>query len=372
MTFPGKNNLYLIAAAFLLTPLLCIARADGEDKHDPFLSFQVPESKATFPLSINEARTVTGYYINKSGVTGGFVRYDDGLITTFDVPGSILTEPVSINTAGDITGFYEISSSNSFLPYVQQGFVRSADGQITTFAGDAYTLNGLAPVSINVTGEIVGNFPDISFASNFFVRSATGVISTSTLSLGANYPTLVTGLNASGAIVGYESSGQGIYDGFLWDGQGPLPSPASSTGLTGIVVPGSTSTFPTALNAEETVVGCYTENGLYYDFVRYPDGVIETLNIPGTIPGCLANSGPLGIFEVNPQSITINDLGTITGYYTNAAKVSRAFVRFEDGTLITFHHPGSRQTIPTGINNCDAITGYYSEGTAIVGFIREP
>ena len=78
------------------------------------------------------------------------------------------------------------------------------------------------------------------------------------------------------------------------------------------------------------------------------------------------------MFNVNPTSITLNDQGTITGYYINEKKVPRGFVRFDDGKVITFGHPEATQTIPTGINNCGVITGYYSEGSVTLGFIREP
>jgi hypothetical protein len=368
MTSSSKIGSGLIAAFCLLAPLSCVAQQWGGDKHERLRSFRVPESTATYPLSINDGRTVTGYYISNAGVTGGFVRSSDGQITTFNVPGSATTVPAGINTAGDITGYYQVATNNVLGS--PQGFVRTPDGNITTFTG--YTSNGLTPVSINVAGEIVGNFPDEAQGANIFLRSTSGVISTTTLSEGALYPTLVTGLNASGAIVGYDSSQSiNVAQGFLWDGQGPLPSPVSSAGVTGIVVPGSTGTFPTALNADETVVGCYTVSGVYYDFVRDPDGTITTLNIPGTVPGCIASFNfPVEIVVV-PQSITLNDEGTITGYYTNTAKASVGFVQFPDGKLITFSHPGSAQTIPTSINNGDVIAGYYSRGSEIVGFIRE-
>ena len=101
----------LTAALCLLTPLLSLAQDSARDNHDHLLRFEVPGSKATYPLAINEGGTVTGYYITKAGATSGFARHDDGQITTFDIPGIHLTEPVSINTAGDITGFYELSGS---------------------------------------------------------------------------------------------------------------------------------------------------------------------------------------------------------------------------------------------------------------------
>jgi hypothetical protein len=374
MTSLRKTRYGSTAALCLLTPLLCVAQDRGGEKHVRLLSFEVPESSATYPMSINETRMITGYYISKSGVTSGFVRDEEGHITTFAVPESVLTEPVSINTAGEITGYYQAAGPNPSTPGNPQGFIRSADGTITTLTGNTYTLNGLQPVSINVAGEIAGNFPDITFASNIFIRSASGVFSTTTLSQGAEYSTVVTGLNAGGAIAGYSTSGS-ISDaqGFLWDGQGPLPNPVSSAGLTEIDVPASTGTFPTALNAEEAVVGCYSQNAVYYDFVRYPDGFIKTLKIPGTVPGCIAILGsPVPLINALPPSITINDQGTTTGYYTDASKVSHGFVYFGHGRLTTFEHTGSKQTIPTSINNDDVITGYYSRGSEIVGFIREP
>ena len=73
-----------------------------------------------------------------------------------------------------------------------------------------------------------------------------------------------------------------------------------------------------------------------------------------------------------PQPILVNDQGTIIGYTTNAAQIATAFIRLENGVVTTFNYPGSKQTIPTSINNCDVITGYYSQGSEIAGFLREP
>jgi hypothetical protein len=304
------------------------------------------------------------------------VRDEDGHITTFDVPGSVATTPVSIDAAGDITGYYEVASSTDFIPDVPLGFLRAADGTITTFGNVANTDDPSSfwaqPVAINVAGEILGNYPNLSMASNVFVRSPTGIVSAFTLSDGALYSTVATGLNASGAVIGYTSSDTlNFAQGFLWNGQNPPPSPVSDAGVTSISVEGSTGTFPTAINADGTVVGCYAANGVFQDFVRYPDGTITTLNVPGTVPGCMAKFTPW-FFNVVPQSVSINDRGTIIGYYTNAVKVPIAFVRFENGQLNTFDRRGSKQTVPTSINNDDVIIGYFSQGQEVVGFIREP
>ena len=373
MLSPLKHRLLIVVC--LLASLLSLPQRIRGDNQHPLISFQVPDSRATYPLSINEAATVTGYYINNSGVSSGFVRYEDGQIITFDVPGSLATIPVSINTAGDITGYYNLPSRTPVVYDIPQGFVRTPDGKITTFGNPVTTASSSSfwaqPVTINVAGEIIGNYPDVALASVVFLRSAAGVVLTFSLSQGSHYSTVATGLSAGGAIVGYASSQSlDLAQGFLWSGQGTPPNP-SGGGFTPITVAGSTGTFPTGINADGTIVGCYAAGGLYHDFVRFHDGVVKTLYIPGTVPNCIATFAP-GFIAVMPQPILVNDQGTIIGYTTNTTQISTAFIRFEEGQVTTFNYPGSKQTIPTSINNCDVITGYYSQGSEIVGFLREP
>src|ERR1700749_1335843 len=144
----------------LLAGLLCQPQQLRAAGKDPFLSFQVPGSRATYPLSINEAQTVTGYYLSNSGVSSGFVRYQDGQIITFDIPRSTATIPVAINTAGFITGYYNRPSTTPVLFNIPQASVRNPDGKTTTFGTPATTASSATfwaqPVTINVAGEIIG------------------------------------------------------------------------------------------------------------------------------------------------------------------------------------------------------------------------
>jgi hypothetical protein len=369
MPFPFKTVVVCLLASLFPVP----QQLRGESQPH-LISFQVPGSRATYPLGINEAATVTGYYINNSGVSSGFVRYEDGQIITFDVPGSLATVPVSINTAGDITGYFNLSSKTQPPYNIPQGFVRTPEGKITTFGNPVTTASPASfwaqPIAINVAGEIIGNYPDVALASLVFLRSAAGVVLTFGLSLGAHYSTVATGLNDGGAIVGYASSQSlNLAEGFLWSGQGPPPNPGS--GFTSITVAGSTGTFPTGINVHGTIVGCYSAGGLYHYFVRARDGFVKTLYLPGVVPNCIASITP-GFVAVVPQPILVNDQGTIVGYTTNPTQIATAFIRLEDGVVTTFSYPGSRQTIPTSINNCDVITGYYSLGQQAIGFIRVP
>ncbi len=107
-------------------------------------------------------------------------------ITTFDAPGagknswlaSLSVEAkgpptqgtggISINTGGAIAGTYADTST------VYHGFVRAANGKITTFsvpgAGTA-ALQGSVGISINASGDIVGAYLDANNVFHGFLRN---------------------------------------------------------------------------------------------------------------------------------------------------------------------------------------------------------
>jgi hypothetical protein len=273
----------LVAALCMLTPLFCVAGQaaapdSAGDQAPLFLSFQVPDSTAIYPESINDLMVVTGSYTTRWGASRGFVRYADGAITTFAVPGAMLTQPVSINHAGDITGSYmapEPPGETSLIQSVSQGFVRAADGTITTFGN---TSNGIGaydvwvkPLAIDLGGEVVGSEND-GLGATVFTRSASGTVRKFSLGSGGTDQTYAAGISASGAIIGFTST-QGaqsqLDQGFLWSGNGALPSPVSDT-TTPIIADGSSWTIPLAINAGGTIVGCYSTPYHDLDFVRDP------------------------------------------------------------------------------------------------------
>ena len=254
------NWFRLVAAFCLLSPLLCFAEQatpnSAGDQAPFFISFQAPGSTGTFPQSINDLMVVTGYYETKWGDRGiaderGFVRYPDGSIITFAVPGAMATRPVSINHAGDVTGYYLVPYPPTTIPQyhssVPQGFVRTADGTITTFGN---TPNGvgtgvwLEPAAINDAGEVAGTEND-GLGQIIFTRSASGDIEKFSFGFDSNDQISAAGLNASGAILGYTNPDvpeRLVHQGFLWSGNGTT---------TPIIAFGSTWTIPLAINAGE-------------------------------------------------------------------------------------------------------------------------
>ncbi len=77
----------------------------------------VPGATFTAPNSINPEGTITGVYADASFVQHGFLRSRDGDFTSFDPPGSGDTFPTSINAAGAIVGDW----------YPAHGFLRIPD-----------------------------------------------------------------------------------------------------------------------------------------------------------------------------------------------------------------------------------------------------
>src|SRR4029453_6901325 len=91
-----------------------------------FVFFDPPGSIATTSRSISNG-AVAGYYQDTQGLYHGFVRgITDDTITTIDVTGASNTYGASIDQAGTVTGFY---LQNGF----DHGFLRTKDGSILTF-----------------------------------------------------------------------------------------------------------------------------------------------------------------------------------------------------------------------------------------------
>jgi uncharacterized membrane protein len=110
-------------------------------------------------------------------------------------------------------------------------------------------------------------------------------------------------------------------------------------------VPGSTGTFPQAINEFASVTGDYLDaSGRQHGFVRDISGKIDTFDAPDS-----TLTAPTGI----------NEEGTIAGYYRDAKQVEHGFVRSRTGKIKAFDPPGSIQTVAEGINAKGTIVGSY-------------
>lgn len=354
-----------------LLGLACLAAVSVPAPAQTFIEFSAPGASGaptagTFPLSNNIAGQITGYSFN------GFVGTAGGTITNFAVSGAACcTVPESINSAGVITGDYADANG------ARHGFVRAADGTITTFNGpNASTIagKGTYPLSINTAGVIVGHCNCKGYDG--FVRAADGTITTFEAPDASE--TLAFSINTGGAIAGYfgdNGSPHPVYHGFVRAADGTITSfdaPGAGTSENSVYVQG---TFALSINDDGVITGYYVdESEGYHGFVRAADGTITTLNAPGAGTGISPDTqDPLGT-----KAESINDSGVITGYYSDPNEVYHGFMVSASGAITTFNAPGAGTTLSTGtyarsINDNGVIVGYYSDsGDVYQGFQLAP
>ena len=196
----------------------------------------------------HEARLGAG----DSGVTGGFVRAADGTITSFDPSGSTATNPTAINAKGDIAGYYNDASGDT------HGFLRMASGTITSF--DVKNAASTQVYGINRNDTIVGySFSKGSLQTTGFARTPGGKIKIFALK-GATQ-TMALGINDEGQIIGFYNVSQSPYS------HGFVGSPKA--GFLSFDVPNGSYTQPASINENGDIAGTFLDaNGLYFAFIR--------------------------------------------------------------------------------------------------------
>jgi hypothetical protein len=363
----------IVAALCVLGPLTCVAYGGNINGEATYISFSVPGALGTYPMSINAAMEVAGYYNVSPTAARGFLREADGTITTFAVGGATSTVPEGINAAGDITGYY-----TKPLVYTELGFLRYADGRIITFDTNQNNgQSGFLPVGINDFDEIAGNRVYLGIYA--LTRSRAGVVSSLVLGSPGGPVGIATALNASGSVVGYLQNNESVFTGFVVhpDGYWAEIQPPGNPGPNC-----SNQIFPDSINAAGAIAGFFTENYFYNSdcgpnttggFVLSPEGELTFFEAPGPIP--LFDDHTQEFFLMTPHWISIDQAGDIAGSYTMGLNVYHGFVRNPYGTVTSFDPPEGAQTYVTGINDGGAIVGHYSYhagGGPPVGFIRVP
>jgi len=304
-----------------------------------YTTFDPPGSTNTIATCISNS-VIAGYYGDNNG-GHGFVRAADGTITTFDAFGTHGTQVSSIDARGTIAGYY--SDDNGIL----HAFVRATNGTITTF--DPQGSGGTVATSIN-KGTITGYYGDSNGLVHGFARAAGGTITTFDPS-GSNY-TYPTGINPAGGIAGY-------YKDSFFDPTHGFVRAIDGT-FTTFDPSGSISTYTTGINKDGVIAGDYQDgNSVYHGFARAADGTITTFDPAGSI---------------QTYALSIDNRGAITGYYLDNGGYQHGFVRQHGGRIKAFDPPGSNLTNPFGIDSgkdSGAIAGFYQD-TQFHGFLRTP
>jgi hypothetical protein len=214
------------------------------------------------------------------------------------------------------------------------------------------TNQGTYPRGINPMGAITGYYVDGNSIAHGFVRSPGGAITTfdaPDAGGGVNQGTTAGSINPAGAIAGCYFDGQGKSHGFVRSVEGAIAE---------FDVPGTThGTIAMSINAEGAVTG-YWSGAVVRGFVRSPAGRITIFN---------------GLGAVQTFGWSINDSGTVAGYYVDTNNISHGLLRTASGEMTTFDAPGAgkQSTFNPNINNSGTVAGVYwrSDGTQR-GYLR--
>jgi hypothetical protein len=255
-----------------------------------------------------------GFGIGNSGAFTNFVRNPDGTFTILNLNPTAMA--FGINSADDVVG-------------TQNGtaFFAAPGGSALTLAtpGSASTAFG-----INDAGNIVGQFTSAVAMPGFLITNNSGLNFTTINAPSGPNAVNAQGINGNGRIVGF-------YLGI--DGQ----------------VHGFTALAEAAVNGELT-------------------------GIPVADPAIPMVAGEPGATFVFSQILGINDSGIAVGYYGDSTTSQHGFLYNTQTGAYTFLDDPAEQfsggveiTQITGINNLGEITGFYSDANGVFhGFVAAP
>ncbi len=278
--------------------------------------------QGTMVFGINASGEMVGSYIDSSNARHGFVRSAGGTFTEFDPPGSTTTtvsggglsgtQATSIDTAGDVAGSYTDAN------FVRHGFLRTADGTITSFdapgvdlTAPSGELGGTFAINIDPSGSyIAGGYDDANGLAHGFVRASDGTITTfdapnaTTIApMGASLPLFGTSgfsVNALGEVAGEYIDSNEVLHGLVYTQNPPAitsPAPGSTlasgnvtftwnpNGATGIELklgtlgPGATDLYNGAVTTATSVTVSIPANGVtvFATLVYHLNGVWDSV-----------------------------------------------------------------------------------------------
>jgi len=332
------------AIAFTIAPLCLCANAGAK-----IVTFQPPANAYSIRLSsINDQGQVIGTIVDSyPQLIHGFLWQPAGGLKVFDVPvplmkksddGNEITIPTGITADGVIIGSY----GQPF--FYGGGFVRAANGSITTFqAGPGHStfVSGT-----NRKGWTVGEWG----ADHAFLRDPSGATKAFSVP-GAAGGVLSAVVNRSRAIAGAVSLQNDIRYGVRFFFQ-PAHGTAAMFGhkYSWISVAG--------INDAGTATGWLQDSGQYISFVRSSDGKLKTFSAPNG--------------SRDTEAYGINKSGTIAGTFVDSGGNYHGFLRTADGTFTPFDVEGAMFTAIYAINDKGAIAGMASTKDGSFGFAGKP
>jgi hypothetical protein len=261
------------------------------------------------------------------------------LLATFDYPrpGTAFTAAWGINNNGVVAGTFTWKQH-------EHGYVRNASGAF----GPPITVSPTARTmvqAINIDGLVAGYSIDTDGEHGFFYQD--GIVTH--YDVPNSTATLIFGLNDAGDFTGlYTTSGVTLPYANI---EGSIINPAP---------PNAEFTWANGINNHDEIAGYYEDSsdpGHTHGFFRARSGnTVAPIDYPRTS---------------DTQFLGLNDQGTLVGVWYDEHDLSHGLVLRNLTEFISFDVPGARQTILTGINNSNIISGFYFVGNTGSGFIAQ-
>jgi len=358
-----KRILEILVATSVVAALTVPALASPHARTAQFIVLDAPGAgttalRGTYAYAVNSSSVVTGFFTDTLNDSHGFT-WADGTFTTFDIDrAQSETAAYWLNGKGTSVGVYVDSNTG-----VQEGFLRTAAGAISTFDGAGGGSRRTITNAINNKSVAVGDYFDNSRALHAFLRAKDGTLTqfdAPDAGKGANQGTTALDINSKGAVTGSYMDASDRAHGYVRGEEGSI---------TKFDAPSANATFPNCINTKGWITGGFGDpGGVNHGFVRKANGKFIVFDAPHA-----AQTSQKGTY-----GSCINDRGEVTGYYTDISGVFHGFLRSKNGAIEEFDAPNSGTTVglgtfPAGINADGVIVGYYRDSNrGTHGFLRIP
>ncbi len=254
------------------------------DTRERFTAIDHPEAVTeTVPTGINRRGQVVGAFIDATNTIQNFV-FDGARFIEIEIPGALGSGATKINDRGQVVGSYSTLTNRNHAAN-GRGYLWDR-GRITLI--DVPGAQATAPFDINNRGEIAGWYADVDGVFHGFLRDGDGALTT--IDVPGAVATLINGINDRGQMTGEYLDASGIGHGFVWD----------DGAVTTIDAPGaSIATVPWDINNAGVIVGAVFDDTRVRGFIL-KNGRFTTLAAPGAF------------FDSFPWAI--DDRGRIVGY----------------------------------------------------------
>jgi hypothetical protein len=245
-------------------------------------------------------------------------------------------------------------------------------------AGLPVNFNRVRPFGINNSGAIVGTVHTSAgdLPARSFVYSG-GKFTTLPLVNSTDLGGVAIGINAKGAVVGYDNTTSShAAEGWLWSNgvYSGLPVSGTSTAALGINSSGTIIGNRTVSLIRRLLSGQYCCAGpsgyvVSHGTTQYLTGPVNAINDPGEVAGA-SNAGSdaratvfnhgigIAILSVTSSAIGINSSGDVVGSYQPPGYHSRIFIWSQQSGAFDLTPDGYRYAVPSAINGRGDILGF--------------